>query len=141
MHVVAVKQASKRLNEWVSTFAAAAVSVPSARSQVRQIMTSWGWEGAGLDDLLVIFSELLTNAIEHASNPGDEVQVRLQELKGDCRVEVVDRRPDLLPPALLRPQGERGRGLLLVRDLAADMDVATTKGRKSVWARVQRAEC
>ncbi|WP_170290538.1 ATP-binding protein [Kitasatospora atroaurantiaca] len=118
------------------TFTAWPASVGLARRQVMARLADWGLQGSRADDLLIICSELVTNAIEHASEPGGDVQVRLQEVDGDCRLEVSDPRPDLLPPRHLVVRGENGRGLLLVRSLADDMDVATTKGRKTVWARV-----
>ncbi len=137
--MVAMPQARRCLRAWTTSYQAAPVSVPLARRQVRAVMAGWGWGGTGrLDDLLIICAELVTNAIQHASEPNSTVLVRLQELDGDCRIEVMDRRPDLLPPRVSTPKGERGRGLLLVRELAEDMDVTTTKGSKIVWARVLR---
>ncbi|MER8187171.1 ATP-binding protein [Kitasatospora sp. NPDC094015] len=126
-----------QLHVWEQAFDAHPASVAAARCELRQTLAAWGWTDSGqYEDLVLISSELISNAITHASRPGDRVHVRLQEIGGDCRLEVQDRRPDLLPPRTPRPQGEHGRGLLLVRGLAKDMDVVTTRGSKIVWARV-----
>ncbi len=128
---------AQQLHVWQRVFAAGPESVPAARRELREVLAAWGWSDADRQaDLLVICSELITNAVTHASEPGDQIRVRLQEIDGDCRLEVHDRRPDLLPPRTPRPRGEHGRGLLLVKGLAEDMDVVTMKGSKHVWARV-----
>ncbi len=136
MHVATVSQPRQGLRKWEMTFTAWPASVGLARRQVRSQVARWGWTGSHVDDLLIIVSELLTNAIRHASSPGDDVRLRLQEIDGDCRVEVDDFRPDLLPPKQLVVRGESGRGLPLVKRLALDMDIVTTKRSKTVWARV-----
>ncbi|GJF32578.1 hypothetical protein KNE206_52780 [Kitasatospora sp. NE20-6] len=125
------------MNQWHQVFGADPQSVPMARRQLREVLATWGWSDTDrLVDLLVICSELVANAVEHASEACDEVQVHLREVDGDCLIEVVDRRPDLLPPQESCPRGERGRGLLIVRDLAEDVNVVTMKESKKVCARV-----
>ncbi|MFF1797199.1 ATP-binding protein [Kitasatospora sp. NPDC058263] len=134
--MVAVKQPRSGVRQWGTTLEATQTMVAVARRHVRSVLTEWGWEGEPADDLVTICSELVTNAIRHASRPGDTVDLRLQESDGDCRIEVLDSRPDLSLPRLSVPCGESGRGLLLVRELADDMDVAATPTTKKVWARV-----
>ncbi|MFE4599260.1 ATP-binding protein [Kitasatospora indigofera] len=130
-------QATHQLHVWQQAFDARPESVAAARRKLREVLIAWGWTDPDQwADLVLISSELISNAITHASTSGDEVNVRLQEIGGDCRLEVTDRRPDLLPPRRPRPRGEHGRGLLLVQGLAEDMDVVTTRGSKIVWARV-----
>ncbi|WP_406205260.1 ATP-binding protein [Kitasatospora sp. NBC_01560] len=138
--MVAVKQPRSGLHHWGTTFAATQTMVAVARRDVRSVLTEWGWEGERADDLVTICSELVTNAIRHASRPGDTVVLRLQEIDGDCRIEVLDSRPDLSLPRTCVPCGESGRGLLLVRELADDMDVAVIGTTKKVWARVHLAD-
>jgi anti-sigma regulatory factor (Ser/Thr protein kinase) len=107
-----------------------------ARRQVAGLLSVWGHDGDRADDLVLICSELVTNAVVHAGAPGGTVRVVLQEVDGDCRLEVLDSRPDLHLPQQPITRTESGRGLLLVRELADDMDVATTQRCKTVWARV-----
>lgn len=109
-----------------------------ARRQVREVLAEWGWTGERVDDVLTVCSELVANAVEHASPPGAVVVVRLQEIRGDCRLEVVDGRADLWPRERSAALGERGRGLLLVRLLSEDFGVVRQlrQGRKTVWSRI-----
>ncbi len=132
----AVELTQRDLRVWEMTFTAWPASVGLARRQVRSVLCGWGWASGRAEDLVTICSELVTNAIVHASDPGGDVRVRLQEIDGDCRLEVIDLRPDLLPPRQPVARGENGRGLLLVRNLADDMDVVAAKEIKRVWARV-----
>ncbi|MFJ8043825.1 ATP-binding protein [Kitasatospora sp. NPDC096147] len=127
------------LRQWQASVEADPMCVPAVRRTVSDLMVGWGWAGESLDAALLVFSELVTNAIVHSARPGDAVSVRVQEFDGDCRIEVVDARPDLLLVARSASDTEEGgRGLLLVRSCSADMDVVTSRGRKKVWARVLR---
>lgn len=135
----AVGQPRPCLRQWRITLTAELATVPAVRRDVRSVLKDWGWDGARADDLVVICSELVANAIRHASEPGGEVRLRLQELEGDCRIEVLDRRPDLSLPRNCIARDESGRGLLLVRRLADDMDVAASPTTKTVWARLNLA--
>ncbi|MEV7782126.1 ATP-binding protein [Kitasatospora sp. NPDC088351] len=117
-------------------------SVRTARHQVHQRLTDWGWQGERVDDLVLIVSELVTNAIVHACQGQGEVRLYLQEFGGDCRLEVWDPRCDL-PLQERRPRrfGEGGRGIELVRQLAFDFGVVIRRGAgKRVWVRVLLAE-
>ncbi|WP_206670985.1 ATP-binding protein [Streptomyces sp. CB01881] len=121
---------------WGATIKASPTTVSMARRRVRTVLEEWGLESERAHDLVVICSELVTNAIRHASQEGDEVGLRLQEIDGGCRIEVLDSRPDLSLPKTSSPHGENGRGLILVRELADGMDVVTTCTTKKVQARV-----
>ncbi|MFC5641334.1 ATP-binding protein [Kitasatospora cinereorecta] len=134
--MVVVQQSRARLRQWQVTLTAVPEAVAEARRDVRSLLKGWGWEGERADDFVSICSELVTNAIQHASQPGGEVGLRVQEIAGDCRIEVLDGRPDLTVPRTSVPRGENGRGLILVRQLADDMAVATSRTTKKVWARV-----
>ncbi|WP_405018100.1 ATP-binding protein [Kitasatospora sp. NBC_00070] len=126
------------LREWESSVEADLASVPAVRRVVSDLMAGWGWTGEPLDDALLVFSELVANAVVHGARPGDRITVRVQELDGDCRIEVVDTRPDLLLATRATDTAEEGgRGLLLVRACATDMAVVTGRGQKRVWARVR----
>ncbi|WP_345695763.1 ATP-binding protein [Kitasatospora terrestris] len=134
--MVAVEQPRARLRQWQATFAAVPEAVAEARRDVRLLLKGWGWEGDRVDDVVSICSELVTNAVQHGSDPGSEVGLHVQEIADDCRIEVLDGRPDLAVPRTSVPRGENGRGLILVRKLSDDMAVATSRTSKKVWARV-----
>ncbi|MGW4694885.1 ATP-binding protein [Kitasatospora cineracea] len=128
--------------DWTAAYEVEPESVRHARRGVRDQLCEWGWEPDSpvVDDLATIASELVTNVVQHAAVPGKNVVVRLHRAKGCCRIEVLDGRPDLLPPTVLRPSEESGRGLLLVRSLSAAMGVERSGGDKIVWAEVPYRE-
>ncbi|MFJ8474373.1 ATP-binding protein [Kitasatospora sp. NPDC094011] len=126
------------LRTWETALTEHSISVRTARRLVREQLTSWGWAGDPVDDLVLIASELVTNAVVHACQGSGEVRLYLQEFGGDCRLEVWDPCGDL---RLRRPHprrfGEGGRGIELVRRLAFDFGViARRDAGKRVWVRV-----
>ncbi|MFI6845635.1 ATP-binding protein [Kitasatospora sp. NPDC050467] len=126
------------LRTWEATLTEHSSSVRTARRHIRDQLTVWGWEGERVDDLVLITSELVTNAVVHACQGQGEVRLYLQEFGGDCRLEVWDSRFDL-PLQERRPRrfNEGGRGIELVRDLAFDFGVVVRRGAgKRVWVRV-----
>ncbi|WP_329486735.1 ATP-binding protein [Kitasatospora sp. NBC_01246] len=130
------------LQTWEAALTEHAGSVRTARHQVRQRLTEWGWQGERVDDLVLITSELVTNAVVHACQGHGEVRIYLQEFGGDCRLEVWDPRYDL-PLQERRPRrfNEGGRGIELVRELAFDFGVVVRRGAgKRVWVRVLLAD-
>jgi anti-sigma regulatory factor (Ser/Thr protein kinase) len=106
-------------------------SVPAAREFVRTAVAEWGL-GARLDDVLLCVSELATNALVHGVPPGRGYQLRLW-LSGDglLRVEVHDSGGG--QPRRREPEGESGRGLLLVAALADQWGVDERRPGKIVW--------
>ena len=91
-----------------------------------------------LDDLLLVASELVTNAGRHGAPP---VAVRAWPLDGGVVIEVtdrgaglVDRYPDLRPN---RGTSDGGYGWWLVGQLADDVDVACDDGRTTVTVGVR----
>ncbi len=72
------------------------------------------------EDLRLLVSEVVTNAIRHASGGDDDhVRLRVAELDSHVRVEVLDRGPGFTVPDI-DPDPERsgGWGLWLVEQLA-----------------------
>jgi len=106
-------------------------SVPAAREFVRTAVTDWGF-GTRLDDVLLCVSELATNALLHGVPPGRGYVVRLLLREGGTglRVEVHDSGSgDGRRPVVREPEGESGRGLLLVAAVADPRVADMASGR------------
>lgn len=115
--------------------------VPTARDFARQALHDWGWlPAAGADrraaaeDVLLVVSELVTNACLHADGP--------EELRIACspkvlRVEVVDRGAGQPAPRTPHRAGRPGgHGMFIVQRLCLDWGVVRTPDEpgKTVWA-------
>ncbi len=97
---------------------------------------------AALDDavrqvLLIVVSELVTNAVRHAGLTSDAcVTLRAMELGDRVRVEVVDHGSgfDMARVAEIQPSCDGGFGLRIVAQLAESWGVLPADG--TVWAEV-----
>ncbi|MEU1283369.1 ATP-binding protein [Kitasatospora sp. NPDC005856] len=119
-------------------------AVQRSRDFSRRALVSWHWLPAvdedrltAAEDVLLMVSELVTNACLHA--PGGPREVRLHWDGARLRVEVADASP--VPPRL-RPSAEAGRpgghGLRVVDRLAAAWGSRPEDGGKLVWLEVPR---
>ena len=109
----------------------AAVTAPAeAREFAREAMRR-GNGCVHVDDVTLVVSELVTNAVVHGA--GD---VTLDVVVADdaVRVEVTDREPDLPEPVDNGADAEAGRGLLIVSRLARQWGVRPEGTGKVVWA-------
>jgi anti-sigma regulatory factor (Ser/Thr protein kinase) len=88
-----------------------------------------------VDDLLLVVSELVTNAVRHGTPP-----VRLEVLADDdvVRVAVEDGDPGLPQPRAVGDEAEGGRGMLLIDLLTHEHGVREQPPGKTVWASVTR---
>jgi len=116
-------------------------SVPQARHAVRDLL---GRQGVPVADdtvqaLLLIVSELVTNAVRHAALLSPMLAVEVAVGPEWVRVAVEDSHP-YRPSALEADHGQTGgRGLLLVRELTREAGGAcdaehTASGGKVIWA-------
>lgn len=134
------------------TFLAARTAPGQIRMQVELRLGSWGLAGL-IDDVTLIASELVTNAVRYAAE--QEVRVRFtREARGVLLAvwDAADGRPvrrrplaatadDTVPDAAAldigHDDGTGGRGLPIVEALASECGVALTQPHgKWVWARV-----
>ncbi|MZD09534.1 ATP-binding protein [Streptomyces sp. SID5785] len=126
---------------WRFTAQAVDASVPQARRAVRELLAR---QGVPVSDdlvhgLLVIVSELVTNAVRHAALLSPMLAVEVAVGAEWVRVSVEDDHP-YRPTALEATSGQTGgRGLLLVREITAEAggvcDVEhTASGGKVIWA-------
>ncbi|MGA5149967.1 ATP-binding protein [Streptomyces griseoincarnatus] len=101
-------------------------SVPSSVQVVRRVVRAWirchcQLSADQADALLVVLSELCTNAVLHGYT--DVFDVRAWVLaKGELRLEVDDKTPSVSPtPGSPDTDAESGRGLLLVDSLVREL--------------------
>ena len=85
-------------------------------------------------DVLLVCTELASNAYEHAEGPR---AVRVQRHTDFVRVEVDDHTPAELPQLGQSRLGDsRGRGLLLISQIARSWGTLEFTGGKTTWAEV-----
>ncbi|MEU9093943.1 ATP-binding protein [Streptomyces sp. NPDC048428] len=107
-------------------------SVGAAREFVREALADWGFGEVRADDVLLCVSELATNALVHAVPPGRGYRVMLWlRDEGQVRVEVHDSGDG--EPGVREPDGESGRGLVIVDALADRWGVGERVPGKVVW--------
>ncbi|MCX5007714.1 ATP-binding protein [Streptomyces sp. NBC_00638] len=112
-----------------------------ARRLISHRLNEWGhpYTSPVNETVTLITAELAANAVRHGHVPGRDFHLRLAGTDRVLRVEVTDTRAERLPvPEVPYPDGESGRGLLLVAALADDWGVAPRPAApgKTVWAEV-----
>ncbi|MFK4097886.1 ATP-binding protein [Streptomyces anthocyanicus] len=141
--VIGVKDGEGDCAEWV--FPAAPDAVRTARSLVRRTLGEWRLDSVG-DIAALLVSELVTNALRHATGP---IGVRLVRspapaapaapaaggdgADGVLLVEVSDPLPDPPRERVARPDDEDGRGLQLVASAARRWGTRPGEAGKTVW--------
>ncbi|GAA2424091.1 ATP-binding protein [Streptomyces sp. NPDC007076] len=126
---------------WRFTAPAVDVSVPQARHAVRDLLERQGvpLHEDVTEGLLLIVSELVTNAVKHAALLSPELAVEVAVGEEWIRVSVEDNHP-YRPTALETDYAQTGgRGLLLVREITREAGGAcdvehTAGGGKIIWA-------
>ncbi|MEU9219837.1 ATP-binding protein [Streptomyces sp. NPDC048376] len=117
--------------EWV--FPAAPDAVRTARSLVRRTLRDWRLDSVG-DIAALLVSELVTNALRHATGPiGVRVVRDPAGAAGILLVEVSDPLPDPPRERAARPDDEDGRGLQLVATAARRWGTRPGEAGKTVW--------
>ncbi|MFJ4678890.1 ATP-binding protein [Kitasatospora sp. NPDC088783] len=115
-------------------------TVAAGRRRVRDLLATWN---TPLDEdtrftLDLVTSELLGNAVRHATGPAVTVGVHADPLHHRAVIEVYDSSPVLpgLAPGRPADDEESGRGLLLIAELALAHGVVRKRGGKWVWAEI-----
>ncbi|MFI1291095.1 ATP-binding protein [Streptomyces sp. NPDC020792] len=115
--------------------------VPLARDFTRQALYAWGWlpaatadQRAAAEDVLLVVSELVTNACLHAEGP-DQLEITCDNKV--IRIEVSDRGTGQPAPRTPHRAGRPGgHGMFIVQRLCLDWGVVRAPGvtGKRVWA-------
>ncbi|WP_171060346.1 ATP-binding protein [Streptomyces montanus] len=111
-------------------------SVAVARRNVRELLGEWGVSRETGDNVVLVTSELVTNAIIHTAS--DLIVCRLRTSGELLRIEVEDQNCSRTLPAVCRPKpdDQNGRGLMLISELSSDWGVTDTAdgSGRIVWA-------
>jgi anti-sigma regulatory factor (Ser/Thr protein kinase)/anti-anti-sigma regulatory factor len=108
-----------------------------ARGHVRRVCRRWGIDEDAREAAEIVVTELVTNAVEHASS-ASVVQVWRRDRS--LRLTVRDFDLAVLPEAHLPdPTAPRGRGLAMVAAVARTWGVEPHRDGKTVWAEMETA--
>lgn len=107
---------------------------------VRRWLASLLADGPAQDEILIVATELATNAIQHTASGGDGYfAVEITARFGTLRIAVADGGSTGEPVLLASSAAdESGRGLLLVRGLSTRLGVCGDHRGRLVWAEVPR---
>jgi DNA-binding response OmpR family regulator/anti-sigma regulatory factor (Ser/Thr protein kinase) len=132
-----VHDAAQRGMTAVRHIAAEGQEVQAAREFVTTVLRGWRTPTGLLDDVVLLVSELVTNAVIHGRPP---IELRLRSSGGQIVLEVRDCATYL--PRRLRPtpEDEHGRGLQLVALIADRWGTRPTPDGKSVWCVLSLSE-
>ncbi|GAB3657950.1 ATP-binding protein [Actinocorallia lasiicapitis] len=118
--------------------------IPGHPSQVREVRR-WardllsGEAAPVREDVVLLLAEVVTNAIRHSdSGRGGKVGVSVEVHGAAVRCEVSDAGGRGAPRLLERPGVEHGRGLVIVRELAAEWGTRAGEDGNVTWFEVWR---
>ncbi|MGK5533277.1 ATP-binding protein [Streptomyces sp. URMC 129] len=114
-------------------------SVAAARQRVISVVSGWqlGLSQDRLDDLRLLISEVVTNALTHTSGA---CAVCVRWTGERVRVEVTDHDPALPQPADAGLEAESGKGLVLVTALSVAWGATPSVAGKTVWFEIEPDE-
>jgi anti-sigma regulatory factor (Ser/Thr protein kinase) len=115
------------------TLPAAAVAASIARRATRRALDYWGLNHL-TEDAVLLVSELVGNAVRHATNDGSDLELELAFAGTVLRIEVRDADPRSPHPRAPAGLDESGFGFVLVEALASEWGVTQTGNGKAVWA-------
>lgn len=107
--------------------------LPAVREWMTALLAEWEVCGEAAEPTLLVVTELLTNALEHAEAP---IRITLELGQGFVRVQLQDAATDAPQPRPHGPAQGRGRGLEIVAALALRHSWTPDPPGKTVWADV-----
>jgi serine phosphatase RsbU (regulator of sigma subunit)/anti-sigma regulatory factor (Ser/Thr protein kinase) len=129
---------TRALAPLVHQFSPSTAAVPVARHLLSEWLERVPVDAAATDGLLLVASELCSNAVKHASGSPRGIVLRAAVEENSVVLEVTDdgggaaALPAPVPDELPDPDAERGRGLFLVRTLSDSVEVVTADDRTTV---------
>ena len=123
----------------VETLPATIESVPIARELASGLGTAV-MEPGQLDNLTLVVTELVSNAVRHAESP-DPVRLAMTPKDAYMCVQVTDGGRGLVPePGAIGAAGAPGYGLFLVEQLTRRWGMTREGGKTRVWVEIDFAE-
>jgi anti-sigma regulatory factor (Ser/Thr protein kinase) len=110
---------------------------PQASAQARRLLDEFDEQIPRdvLNDLRVVTSELVSNAVRHSGTDTGQIELRITPLTTCVRVEIIDPGPGFFPAVYEPSARESGWGLYLVDRLTTRWGVEFNDGAH-VWAEV-----
>ncbi|MFD4551665.1 SpoIIE family protein phosphatase [Streptomyces sp. NPDC058466] len=106
-------------------------AVRHARRFTRRTLRTWGVSDDGMDAVLLVVSELVTNALVHTDG---QVRLDLTRINHRLRIAVADNSPRTpIKPTSIGWEATGGRGILLVEAMSAAWGTLPVSGGKQVW--------
>jgi hypothetical protein len=119
--------------EFTGSYPGHPIQVQRVRHDVRAALDGH----PAVDDVVLIMSELSSNAVLHSQSLGVTFDVHVEVYPAYVWIEVIDRGGDWL----VGPPGDHGRGLVLVEMLAGGPGnwgtECTVSGQRVVWVRLE----
>lgn len=111
-------------------------SAAVVRHSIADDLVGNGVHRDSIDDVVLVASELVGNAVVHTGAQPDELAVSWEIEPVTVVVRVTDTSPTLPRPSSADPNRPGGRGLAIVAAIASDWGVQRSRQGKQVWARV-----
>jgi anti-sigma regulatory factor (Ser/Thr protein kinase) len=106
-----------------------------ARTAAREMLRLWHVTDETSDNILLIVSELVGNAVRHGAG-GPRMTLDRNAREGCVRIEVADSSPRLPALEWAASDDESGRGLYIVGVLSKEWGAERVPDGKRVWAHV-----
>ncbi|RKT56254.1 ATP-binding protein [Saccharothrix australiensis] len=113
------------------TLPATAGASAQARRIVGEAVATWGVSPDVAEDAALVVTELVSNAVDHATGP---LELAVSRTAQGIRIEVSDRSPTMPEPRPVQVDSARGRGLIIVAALSREWGTSPTADGKTVWA-------
>ncbi len=130
-----------RANIFAVVLAATPISITRSRHELARWLQTLALDPDQVDEILLAVSEAVTNAIEHGSSCDESKRVSIRASLRDRAVTatVTDTGRWIPVPHGSATRNHRGRGLILIREFADDVDiVCTTEGTEIIMRFGQR---